>query len=191
MVLCVVQVVQKTNGNLILKNIKLLLFTKDDFMKHKGPYYGFNGGHIEYHTVNQKKKKAADCIYMTTSRMCQNNKSPEYLSKCFVSSACKYRVKEQDKEREIIKRKLEMPKKEKIVAINCSINKGCPIYSPSYGKGRFVGYDATRMIISVEFDGKIRAFQYPQAIFDKYLIVPKNIFVKVLQDKNNAKIELV
>lgn len=161
-------------------------------MKHKGMYYGFQGGHIEYHTVDPKKKKAADCIYLTMGRTCQNNESPLYLSKCFVSTSCKYRVKEKEKYEHLNKiTKIEAPKKEKIVAINCSINKGCPIYSPSYGKGKFISYDAEKMIISIEFDGKIRLFQYPQAIFDKFLIVPKNIFAKVLNDKKKAKIELV
>ena len=62
--------------------------------KHRGSYCGFKGGHIEYHSVNSKKEKPADCIHMTESRICQNNKCPEYLRKCYVSSVCKFKIKE-------------------------------------------------------------------------------------------------
>jgi hypothetical protein len=42
--------------------------------------------HLEYHTVNPKKPKASDCMYLSETRECQNKQSPDYLSKCFAAS---------------------------------------------------------------------------------------------------------
>ena len=65
-------------------------------MRHKGGKRKFAGRnmHIEFHNVNPKKSKAADCIYLTENRECQNKKSPHYLSKCFAASYCTFKVKE-------------------------------------------------------------------------------------------------
>ena len=52
--------------------------------------------HIEFHNVNPKRGKAADCIYLTEDRVCQNKKSPHYLAKCFAASYCTFKVKEKD-----------------------------------------------------------------------------------------------
>lgn len=165
-------------------------------MKHKGAYYGFKGGHIEYHTVNPKKEKAADCIYLTTERECQNKKCPNYFSKCFDATGCGYRVKEKDKnitKNDDAKKTLsvETPKIKSIVNTKCSVPKGSTMYHKKYGQGKYIGFEPEKMILSVDFKGKIVKFKYPQAIFDKFLIVPKNIFEIVLKDEKNAKKEFI
>ena len=42
----------------------------------------------------KKKKKAANCIFLTEDRICTNKKSPRYCEKCFEASYCTYRIKE-------------------------------------------------------------------------------------------------
>ena len=155
-------------------------------MNHKGPYYGFNGGHIEFHTVNKKKSKAADCIYLTANRVCQNSKAMCYMEKCFEASVCPFRVKEKDasESKQVV---IEVPKTEKIVSIECSIHKNCPIYSEKFGKGKFKSFNPDTMHIEVQFGESVKKFIYPDAIFNKHLIVPKDVFPKVCKDKKEAK----
>ena len=52
--------------------------------------------HEEFHTVDPKKEKAADCIYLTKDRICRNSKCFKNGEKCFVATHCKYRVKAED-----------------------------------------------------------------------------------------------
>ena len=42
----------------------------------------------------RKKKKAANCIFLTENRKCTNKKSPKYCEKCFEATHCTYRIKE-------------------------------------------------------------------------------------------------
>lgn len=42
----------------------------------------------------KKKKKAANCIFLTVDRKCTNKKSPRYCEKCFEATYCTYRIKE-------------------------------------------------------------------------------------------------
>lgn len=44
----------------------------------------------------RKKKKAANCIFLTEDRKCTNKKSPRYCEKCFEATYCTYRIKEKD-----------------------------------------------------------------------------------------------
>ena len=147
--------------------------------------------HIEYHTVDPKKKKAADCIYLTTDRICRNKHSYYYLSKSFDASNCCLRVKEKDVKKPAQinqpKQSTTVEKKPQIKSIKCTLPKRCPIYSEAYGKGKFVGYNELSMIISVQFGTKIRPFQYPGAITQKYLILPKFAFERVLYDISKAE----
>lgn len=146
--------------------------------------------HIEYHTANPKKDKAADCIYLTTDRICRNKKSLNYLAKCFVASCCPLRVKDNSPEKASEKssnnKYLESYKKPQIKMIQCSLPPKCDIYSKKYGRGEFVEYNKEKMTISVQFEGKIVRFQYPNAILDEYLILPDDAYKRVLDDVLNA-----
>ena len=45
----------------------------------------------------KKKKKAANCIFLTTKRVCTNKESYKYTCKCFIASYCPLRIKEKPK----------------------------------------------------------------------------------------------
>lgn len=159
----------------------------------KGKFAG-SPMHIEYHNIDPKKEKAADCIYLTTDRICQNKESQWYLGKCFIARDCPCRVREKEAQ-EIAKRNALMdskpakPKKQQIKKIKCSIPMKCIMYNKSYGNGRLVGYDENSMIISVRFGEKIARFQYPDAILEKHIIVPKFAFNLLLDDLHHAEKE--
>lgn len=158
----------------------------------KGIFAG-SAMHIEYHTVNPKKKKASDCIYLDTDRICQNEKSFYFRSKCFAASYCHLRLKAKDaieielKKLQDNKEQKEEEKKERIKKIKCTLTPNCTIYSERFGKGKFVMYEEKNMIISVQFGDKIIRFKYPDAIFEKYIIVPKYAFKQVLYDVSKAE----
>ena len=159
-------------------------------MSDRGKFSGFNW-HFEYHSVNPKKEKAADCIFLTTERTCQNKESYHYLAKCFVASDCPLRVKSKDAE-EYAKKNAEKPahtpKKELYIKkIKCSLPMNCEMYSSKYGEGRLVDYNEESMIISVQFEEKIIRFQYPKAILDEYLIIPEYAFESVVYDVLHAE----
>ena len=159
-------------------------------MSDKGKLSGYNW-HFEFHSTNPKKEKAADCIFLTTDRICQNKESYHYLAKCFVASNCPLRVKEKDAE-EYEKNKTKKPvavsKKDlPIKKIKCSLPMGCKIYSNKFGQGKYVDYNEASMIISVQFEEKVVRFMYPNAILDKHLIVPKFAFNTVLYDIRHAE----
>lgn len=159
-------------------------------MRRKGGKRKFAGRnmHIEFHNVNPKKAKAADCIYLTENRECQNKKSPHYLAKCFAASYCTFKVKENEAvpPRPIVP---PVPKKEepKIKKIKCSLPLKCHMFSESFGQGEYTAFNEEKRIIEVTFDGTTRRFIYPDAIFQKHLIVPKFAFEIVLKDASNAE----
>lgn len=160
-------------------------------MGRKGGKRKFAGRnmHIEFHTVNPKKVKAANCIYLTEDRECQNKKSPNYLAKCFAASYCTFKVKEKDA---ILPNPIVSPnqvKKEepKIKKIQCSLPLKCHVFSECFGQGNYTAYDVEKRIIEVTFNGIPRRFIYPDAIFKKHLIVPKFAFEIVLRDVSKAK----
>lgn len=163
-------------------------------MSGQGKFAGY-GWHIEFHTTSPKKRKAADCIYLTTDRICQNKKSVQYLEKCFMASYCPLRVREKDAQ-ELSNKKVTPPapppaptpeKELPIRKINCSLPKGCKVYSNAFGKGKVVDYNESSMIISVQFAEKVVRFQYPNAILDKHLILQKYDFQSVLYDLRHAE----
>lgn len=143
--------------------------------------------HIEYHNVSPKKKKAADCIYLTESRECQCKDSQYYLSKCFVASYCPHRVKETDAKPKTSVVTATPGKRSRIKNIKCSLPLNCVMYSNAYGKGNYTAYDAEKMHIEVTFNGKARSFVYPDAIFKKYLILPAFAFDLVVEDYIKAE----
>lgn len=163
--------------------------------KSRGLYAG-RGMHIEYHTTKPKKKKAADCIYLTDSRECQNKASPCYLAKCFMASYCTFKVKAKDA---TVVQKPAVPitpvpkpvlskKEPQIVKIQCTLPMNCKVYHPQqFGNGEYTSYDAKRRSIGVTFNGKEVKFLYPDAIFSKHLIVPKFAFEIVLRDLHEAE----
>lgn len=58
-------------------------------------------GKIDYphsiqHQSQRKKEKPVDCIYCTEQRECQKKECYYYLGKCFDSTHCKYKVKENE-----------------------------------------------------------------------------------------------
>lgn len=150
--------------------------------------------HIEYHTVNQKRSKAADCIYLTDDRVCQNKKSYQYLSKCFMASNCPWRMREKDAE-EAAREAARVAAKEKKVSPNPKqptnekqpkapkvpyvISPNCPMYNSYHGNGRCIEYNAKSRIMTVQFKKQVAYFPYPKAILDKHLLVPKPVFEKV------------
>ena len=145
--------------------------------------------HIEFHNVNPKRGKAADCIYLTEDRVCQNKKSPHYLAKCFAASYCTFKVKEKDAFPPKTIAPPAPPKKEepKIKKIKCTLPLKCSVFSETFGQGEYTAFDADKRTIEVTFDGTPRKFIYPDAIFKKYLIVPKFAFEIVLRDVSNAE----
>ncbi len=155
-------------------------------MKQKFPGWAM---HLEFHNTDPKKKKASDCIYLTTDRICQNKNSVQYLAKCFIASDCPLKIREKDAQTLVNKTPPPpTPKKElPIKKIKCSLPKGCRIFSNKFGKGRYVDYNEESMIISVQFNEKIIRFQYPNAIIDKHLILPKPAFSTVLYDMRHAE----
>lgn len=151
-------------------------------MSDKGRFSGFCW-HNEFHNVNKKKGKAADCIYLTTDRMCQNKKSTQYLNKCFIASSCPVRKREN----EISLKETKVNNSQKIKKINCTLPVNCSMFSERLGKGKYVGYNEEQMIISVQFGDKTKLFQYPDAILNKHLTVPKSAFKQVLSDISKAE----
>lgn len=158
--------------------------------------------HIEFHNVDPKKSKAADCVYLDTYRICRNKKCPLYLAKCFVASACSYRLHQEEAERiereQYLQRKVQMPnRKEKpkskkqvlFKRINCTIPSNTHIFSNVLGQGSFAGYDAESRLLSVRFGDTVKRFKYPEAILEKHLIVPRFAFKQVLYDIYKAEKE--
>ena len=157
----------------------------------KGKYAGC-GMHIEYHTVNPKKEKAANCIYLTTNRTCRNKESLYYLEKCFVASCCPLKVKEKGSKELLSKKNGQLvPVKKELNSkrIQCTLPPKCPVQNKFFGSGAFVGYREESKIILVQFGEKVMRFQYPNAILDGHLVLPKDAFARVLHDISKAEWE--
>ena len=148
------------------------------------------GMHEIYIPPNPKDEKEIDCIYAAYDRICRNKKSTQYLEKCFSPNRCPLRLRKKDAEeaKKQAPPPAPTPKKElPIRKINCSLPKGCKVYSNAFGKGKVVDYNESSMIISVQFAEKVVRFQYPKAFFDKHLIVPRSIFDLVWYDLRHAE----
>ena len=158
-------------------------------MKAKRPRkFAGRGMHIEFHNIDPKKTKAADCIYLTETRICHNKKAPHYLAKCFAATYCTYKVKEKDavKIKEPDKKTvLPAPKPVAVPTtkqMQCSLPLGCKMTNAKYGEGKYVGYNPATQIIEVAFPDKVHKFFYPKAFFDKFLIVTEELYEIVKKD---------
>lgn len=150
-------------------------------MSDRGKLSGFCW-HEEYHTVNRKKAKAADCIYLTEDRICINSKCVQYGEKCFVATYCPYRIKE---------KKPEKPQNasvavKHIVQIACTIPKGAELFNQIYGKGIFLSYESKFRIISVRFGTGVKNFRYPEAFMEGHICAAGAIYQRVQEDIQNA-----
>lgn len=158
-------------------------------MPGKGKFSGFNWHH-EFHTVDPKKEKAADCIFLTEQRICLNKACHLYGEKCFVAAHCKYRLKDGEAPVAPPQKDIEQPaRSKKIVSINCTLPPNCTIYSKAFGQGHYVGFDKTNMIIAVEFESGIKHFNYPDAFFKKHLFTHKYGFSRICIDSKRAERE--
>lgn len=149
-------------------------------MSDRGRFSGFCW-HEEYHTVDRKKEKAADCSYLTQGRICTNKKCSQYGEKCFVATHCPYRFREHGP----IKRKNSQQHSSRtmrIVSINCTIPVGAPIYSHSLGKGSYLSFDSKFRIISVSFENEVKRFQYPEAFTQGHICCPGEVYQRVSHD---------
>lgn len=159
-------------------------------MSDRGRFSGFKW-HVEYHTTDRKKEKAADCIYLTEDRICENKKSLQYQEKCFVASSCPLRVKETSPyvsmRLEEVPSTVKLNKQVRIKKINCTIPKNCVVYSKAFGQGKYVDFDEKSMTISVQFGEKIARFMYPDAIFNGHIFVPQFVTEYVLQDLSESE----
>ena len=148
-------------------------------MSGRGKFSGFNW-HVEYHTTDKKKEKAADCIYLTNDRICQNKQSGYYLSKCFVASNCKYKVKEKDKiAANNTQNRTPTPA---IIRYRCVLPPKCKVTNIKFGEGTFVDYSQKKMLLNIKFSDGVRLFKYPEAIINKHLLVSDTIYEQVLRE---------
>ena len=100
----------------------------------------------------------------------------------------KYKVKEEDAvPTKHVAPPTPKPKEPKIQKIQCTLPLKCKVYSNAYGQGEYTAYNAEKRIIEVTFEGTPRKFIYPDAIFQKHLIVPKFAFEIVLRDVSKAE----
>ena len=91
----------------------------------------------------KKKKKAANCIFLTTNRVCTNKESYKYTCKCFIASYCPLRIKEKPKiTPNENKRELEIIKKYR--------NIGVCITHNFYGKGQIIEVRGNHITVKFE-----------------------------------------
>ena len=155
-----------------------------------------DGMHIEYHTVNPKRDKPADCIFMIENRICNHPKSVVYDEKCYMASYCPYREKDPQKSRKKKEPKNSadtadkkswkgtVPHKREIYKINCSIPLLESIENKSLGSGIFVQYENKRMTIL--YRGVEQRFVYPDAFLDGYLIADEKMEELIIKDMSEA-----
>ena len=140
-------------------------------MPGKGKFSGFYW-HNEFHTVDPKKEKAADCIYLTTERICRNKQCFLYGEKCFVATHCRFRKKGQGKE--------QTTSEEKVW--KCSLPVNCVIYSKTHGIGHYIGCDDKNKLITVKYDACTRSYLYPNAFLEHHLYGNQTVTDCVMAD---------
>lgn len=150
-------------------------------MSDRGRFSGFNW-HMEYHTTDRKKEKAANCIYLTNDRICECKKSVYYLEKCFDSTHCPHRVKE-----EISKFQAEnKPKATNSIPTKslrrCSLPIGTEVYSKRWGEGALSTFDPHTGKITVLFGMRVIPFLYPDAFVHKHLTTAEEHLEKIEKD---------
>ena len=139
--------------------------------------------HMEYHQDN-KKEKAADCIYLTNDRICEHKESPYYLSKCFVASYCPKRITSKGEKAKTAKKMSEKQVKVRKTQLiqKCSLPLNSPVYSKKYGVGFFVEYFADVHIMIIRFGEKNIKFDYPSAFKHGLLNVSDDMVKYINQD---------
>ena len=165
-------------------------------MSDRGRFSGFSW-HMEYHTTDRKKEKAANCIYLTNNRICECKKSVYYLEKCFDSTHCPHRVKEENpKTKTESKTTVSAPAKSNTTSQNqpkpkrhCSLPWGTKVNSKNWGDGTLNSFDSKTGKITISFNGKIIPFLYPDAFAQKHLTVDsEELLAKIENDiKRMAK----
>ena len=154
----------------------------------KGQFSGASM-HEEFHTVNPKKEKAADCCYLDENRICNNKKSYYYWGKCFDASHCPHRIRERNTagaETKVSDLSVSAMISH-IKKIKCTLPIGCPVYSKTFGEGKFTEYNETSKTIRVAFDGKDVKFIYPQAIMEKHIALSEEDYDRVFYDISHAE----
>lgn len=140
--------------------------------------------HTEFHSVNPKKEKAADCIYLTEDRNCQCKDCPQFLGLCYHASICKFRKRKSEYHEPV---KPSAPPKPRPIC-PCTLFLGTRMESKKYGKGRLKSYDEQQGHITVEFSNKRTVlFQYPESVLKGFLTVPESRMHVVLRDAKHPK----
>ena len=140
-------------------------------MPGKGKFSGFNWHH-EFHTVDPKKEKAADCIYLSEDRICRNRSCIVNGEKCFVATHCRYRIKAEDAPKPVQKKR----------EWKCSLPNHCTIFSKTLGVGEFIGYDRKNHLITVKYDTCTQSYKYPDAFLEHHLYGAQAVTDAVLAD---------
>ena len=97
----------------------------------------------------RKKVKAANCIFLTEERICQNKESHKYLSKCFEATYCTYRIKEKNQ---------KVGKKNNVVTsenYKSYRKKGLQITHCIFGKGQIESVKGKHAVVQFEKGQKI------------------------------------
>lgn len=150
-------------------------------------YPGY-GSHVEYHTMDPKREKAADCIYLDKNRICHCEKSLVIGEKCFIASSCPHRVKSiKAKSENSVANAVKEYKSHQIKSINCTLPLNCKVHHKIWGDGNYVGYDSSKKSIRISFSGKEVSFQYPNAFTDGHLTVSELLYDQVDFDILRAK----
>lgn len=124
--------------------------------------------HIEYHTVDRKKGKAADCEYLDQKRECHNKDCPNYLAKCFDATHCSYRKKEAFKSA--------------VGKSVCSLPLNTKVLHSHFGYGTITAFNKSTGQIRVKFKGCTRDYSYPDVFIHKDLFITDQLYKLVLHD---------
>ena len=155
-------------------------------MSDKGMFSGMKW-HNEWHAVDRKKDKAANCEFLTEDRICTNPKSVQYTEKCFVASTCKFRKKHN--ELDDLVNQLNEQKKQQNVRYKCTLPKGCVLVSAKLGQGRYVDYCGESNSIYMEFPDKTRSFVYPEVLLEgKLKLQNEDLYSLVSRDIEKAEV---
>lgn len=150
-------------------------------------YPGY-GSHVEFHTIDSKREKAANCIYLDKNRICHCEKSLVISEKCFIASTCPHRVKAvKEKTEDPVAKAVNDYKKQQIKSINCTLPLNCRVHHKLWGDGNYVGYDSSKKTIKIKFSEKEVSFPYPNAFTDKHLTVSELLYDQVDFDILRAK----
>ena len=128
--------------------------------------------HEEFHTIDRKKEKAADCIYLSEDRICRKRGCERHDEKCFDAKFCRHRVREKDAP------KPAQAKPE----WKCTLPKNCVVFSKTRGMGEYIGCDSSMQTITIKFDDCTKSYKYPDAFLDKHLYGNQEVTDCVLAD---------